>query len=78
MKTTISSYWMLLASVALFFSCEKQDVRLRTTIHEDGTCEREVIYRHVMPQEERDSLWGKDSTSAPLAPVPESSATTIR
>ena len=24
-----------------------------------------------MTQEERDSLWGKDSTSAPLAPVPE-------
>ncbi len=71
MKTTISSYWMLLASVVFFFSCEKQDVRLHTTIHEDGTCEREVIYRHVMPQEERDSLWGKDSTSAPLAPVPE-------
>ena len=62
---------MLLASVALFFSCEKQDVRLHTTIHEDGTCKREVIYRNVMPQEERDSLWGKDSTSAPLAPVPE-------
>lgn len=62
---------MLLASVAFFFSCEKQDVRLHTTIHEDGTCKREVIYRHVMPQEERDSLWGKDSTSAPLAPVPE-------
>ncbi len=71
MKTTISSYWMLLASVVFFFSCEKQDVRLHTTIHEDGTCKREVIYRHVMPQEERDSLWGKDSTSAPLAPVPE-------
>ncbi len=71
MKTTISSYWMLLASVAFFFSCEKQDVRLHTTIHEDGTCKREVIYRHVMPQEERDFLWGKDSTSAPLAPVPE-------
>jgi hypothetical protein len=62
---------MLLASVAFFFSCEKQDVRLHTTIHEDGTCKREVIYRHVMPQEERDFLWGKDSTSAPLAPVPE-------
>ena len=45
MKTTISSYWMLLASVALFFSCEKQDVRLHTVIHEDGTCKREVIYR---------------------------------
>ena len=71
MKTTISSYWMLLASVVFFFSCEKQDVRLHTVIHEDGTCKREVIYRHVMPQEERDSLWGKDSTSAPLAPVPE-------
>lgn len=71
MKTTISSYWMLLASVALFFSCEKQDVRLHTVIHEDGTCKREVIYNKVMTQEERDSLWGKDSTSAPLAPVPE-------
>ena len=62
---------MLLASVALFFSCEKQDVRLHTVIHEDGTCKREVIYNKVMTQEERDSLWGKDSTSAPLAPVPE-------
>ena len=71
MKTTISSYWMLLASVALFFSCEKQDVRLYTVIHEDGTCEREIIYNKVMTQEERDSLWGKDSTSAPLVPVPE-------
>ena len=71
MKTTISSYWMLLASVALFFSCEKQDVRLHTVIHEDGTCKREIIYNKVMTQEERDSLWSKDSTSAPLAPVPE-------
>ena len=71
MKTTISSYWMLLASVALFFSCEKQDVRLHTVIHEDGTCKREVIYNKVMTQEERDSLWSKDSTSAPLVPVPE-------
>ena len=71
MKTTISSYWMLLASAALFFSCEKQDVRLHTVIHEDGTCEREVIYNKVMTQEERDSRWSKDRTSAPLAPVPE-------
>ena len=71
MKTTISSYWMLLASVVFFFSCEKQDVRLHTVIHEDGTCKREVIYNKVMTQEERDSLWGKDSTSAPLVPVPE-------
>lgn len=62
---------MLLASVALFFSCEKQDVRLHTVIHEDGTCKREVIYNKVMTQEERDSLWSKDSTSAPLVPVPE-------
>lgn len=62
---------MLLASAALFFSCEKQDVRLHTTIHEDGTCEREVIYNKVMPQEERDSLWSKDSKVAKLAPVPE-------
>ena len=43
MKTTISSYWMLLASVVFFFSCEKQDVRLHTAMHEDGPGNRETM-----------------------------------
>ena len=67
----ISLYLMLLTSAAFIASCDKPNVQLHTTIHEDGTCEREVIYSTVMSQEERDSLWSKDSTAAKLAPVPE-------
>ena len=61
---------MLLTSAAFIASCDKPNVQLHTTIHEDGWCDREVSYHTVMSKENRDSLWGKDQV-AWAQPLPE-------
>ena len=66
----ISLYLMLLTSAAFIASCDKPNVQLHTTIHEDGRCDREVTYHTVMSKEERDSLWGGDNV-AWAYPLPE-------
>ena len=59
----ISLYLMLLTSAAFVASCDKPNVQLHTTIHEDGWCDREVSYHTVMSKEDRDSLWGGDNVA---------------
>ena len=66
----INLYLMLLTSGAFIASCDKPNVQLHTTIHEDGWCDREVTYHTVMSKEERDSLWGGDNV-AWAQPLPE-------
>ncbi|MBO4214752.1 MAG: hypothetical protein J5888_00275 [Bacteroidaceae bacterium] len=66
----ISLYLMLLTSAAFIASCDKPNVQLHTTIHEDGWCDREVTYHTVMSKEMRDSLWGGDNV-AWAQPLPE-------
>lgn len=61
---------MLLTSAAFIASCDKPNVQLHTTIHEDGWCDREVSYHTVMSKEMRDSLWGGDNV-AWAQPLPE-------
>ena len=61
---------MLLTSAAFIASCDKPNVQLHTTIHEDGSCDREVTYHTVMSKEMRDSLWGGDNV-AWAQPLPE-------
>ena len=66
----ISLYLMLLTSAAFIASCDKPNVQLHTTIHEDGWCDREVTYHTVMSKEERDSLWDGNNV-AWAQPLPE-------
>jgi hypothetical protein len=61
---------MLLTSAAFVASCDKPNVQLHTTIHENGWCDREVTYHTVMSKEERDSLWDGNNV-AWAQPLPE-------
>ena len=50
-----------LAGTLLLASCYQPDVVMHTTITRNPwrPCEREITYSNVMPQQMRDSLWGK-------------------
>ena len=69
MKKISLSVLPLIATIILA-SCGESNVRMHTTIHKDGSCEREVSYSTIMSQAQRDSLW--QGNTAPLAyPMPD-------
>lgn len=69
MKTN-SLFGIVLGAALCLSSCEKANVKMHTTIYEDGSCEREVSYSNIMSKEMRDSVWEKGSTGW-SQPMPE-------
>ena len=61
-----------LAGTLLLASCYQPDVVMHTTITRNPwrPCEREITYSNVMPQQMRDSLWGKGNIKW-SQPLPE-------
>ena len=61
-----------LAGTLLLSSCYQPDVVMHTTITRNPwrPCEREITYSNVMPQQMRDSLWGKENIKW-SQPLPE-------
>ncbi|MBO4827147.1 MAG: hypothetical protein J5506_07950 [Prevotella sp.] len=61
---------LLLTAATLLASCSQSNVKMHTTVHEDGWIDREFSYSTVMTKEERDSMM--QSEGARLAyPIPE-------
>lgn len=69
MKTS-SLYGIVLGATMLLGSCNLPDLKMHTIINADGSCNREVSYRNIMPKEKRDSLWGEGKTGW-SQPLPE-------
>lgn len=61
---------LLMIAITVLTSCGQLDVKMHTTVHEDGSCEREITYSTVMSKEERDSLWQGDVVRL-AQPIPE-------
>ena len=66
-----SSYFGIVFGAALLLtSCQQADVKMHTIVNKDGSCEREITYRTIMTQQERDSMM--QGEGAVLAqPIPE-------
>lgn len=73
---TSSLFGTILGVMLLLASCQKSDVKMHTTIHKDGHCEREVSYSAVMSKEARDSLWQGD-TLGMAQPIPACMDTSV-
>lgn len=71
MKTS-KLFGIALAGTLLLASCYQPDVVMHTTITRNPwrPCEREITYSNVMPQQMRDSLWGKGNIKW-SQPLPE-------
>ena len=70
MKKNSFSGLLLIAAILLASCSESNNVKMHTTVHKDGWCDREISYSTIMSEAQRDSMM--KSQGAVLAyPVPE-------